>query len=258
MTSSMIKRRRTNTNSNTKMSQPSVSCILPVYNGERYLSQALDSIFAQSYRPCQVVVVDDGSDDDTAAVVTRYGTKVCYLWQPNSGPAAARNLGLSAALGEFVAFLDADDLWHPEKLKRQVARFKARPDLDLCVTHVQNFWIPELRKEEAHFQTHRFSRPLPGYCTQALLTRRAYFHAVGSFRTDIRAADDTDWFLRAAERGAVIECLPDVLVHRRLHRTNLSRTPLAYDVLLQVIKASLDRRRHIRRVPVTLTLPTST
>jgi glycosyltransferase involved in cell wall biosynthesis len=225
------------------MSQPSVSCIVPVYNGERYLNEALESIFAQSYRPSEVIVVDDGSTDSTAAVVACYGSQVRYLWEPNSGPATARNLGLSVALGEFVAFLDADDLWHPEKLERQMARFEARPELDLCVTHVQNFWIPELREEETHFQSHRFSQPLPGYCTQALLARRVFFDTVGPFRTDLRAADDTDWFLRSAERGAVMECLPDVLVHRRLHRTNLSRTALAYDVLLQVVKVSLDRRR---------------
>jgi glycosyltransferase involved in cell wall biosynthesis len=225
------------------MSHSSVSCIVPVYNGERYLSQALDSIFAQSRRPSEIIVVDDGSTDGTAAVVACYGTQVRYLWQPNSGPATARNLGLSVALGEFVAFLDADDLWHREKLERQMARFEARPELDLCVTLVQNFWIPELREEKAHFQSHRFSQPLPGYCTQALLARRVFFDMVGPFRTALRAADDTDWFLRAAERKAVMECLADVLVYRRLHKANLSRTPLAYKVLLQVVKASLDRRR---------------
>jgi glycosyltransferase involved in cell wall biosynthesis len=214
-----------------------------VYNGERYLSQALDSIFAQSHRPVEVIVVDDGSTDGTATVVARHGARVRYLWQPNSGPATARNLGLSVALGEFVAFLDADDLWHPEKLKRQMAQFEAHPELDLCVTHVQNFWIPELREEEIHFNSHRFAQPLPGYCTQALLARRVFFDTVGFFRTDLRAADDTDWFLRAIERGAVMECLSDVLVHRRLHRANLSRTALAYNLLLQVVKASLDRRR---------------
>ena len=241
------------------MPKPSVSCILPVYNGERYLSQALNSILAQSHRPSEIIVVDDGSTDGTAAVVSRYGSRVRYLWQPNSGPAAARNIGLSVVLGEFVAFLDADDLWHPEKLKRQMARFEAHPVLDLCVTHVQNFWIPELREEETHFKSHRFSQPLPGYCTQALLARRVIFHAVGPFRTDLRAADDTDWFLRAAERGAVMECLPDALVHRRLHRANLSRTALAYNLLLQVIKASLDRRRRQDGgVPRDYEFPTST
>lgn len=111
-----------------------ISCIVPVFNGERYVSETLDSILAQTYRPLELIVADDGSTDGTAAVVARYGEPVRYLWQSNQGPAAARNLGVSAAQGEFVAFLDADDLWHPEKLTRQMARFHARPELSLSVT----------------------------------------------------------------------------------------------------------------------------
>src|SRR5712664_390476 len=132
-----------------------ISCIIPVFNGERYLREALDSILAQTHRPVEIIVADDGSSDGTAAVVASYGDHVHYLHQPNAGPAAARNLGLSAARGEFVAFLDADDLWHPEKLVHQRARFQARPELDLCVTHVQNFLIPELHEKEEQFRQHR-------------------------------------------------------------------------------------------------------
>ena len=127
-----------------------ISCIVPVYNGERYLKEALDSILTQSYRPLEIIVVDDGSTDGTAEVVAGYGERVRYVWQSNAGPWIARNLGLSATQGEFISFLDADDLWHAEKLARQMARFEARPELDLCVTHLQNFWIPELEGEEAN------------------------------------------------------------------------------------------------------------
>jgi glycosyltransferase involved in cell wall biosynthesis len=225
------------------MNESLISCIVPVFNGELYLAEALESILSQTYRPLQIIVVDDGSLDSTAAVVARYGALVCYLWQPNSGPAAARNLGLSAALGEYVAFLDADDLWHSEKLTRQMSRFKSRPELDLCITHVQNFWVPELAREGARFQNQRFSQPLPGYATQALLARRALFERIGRFNIDLRASDDTDWFLRGIEQGTVIELLPDVLVYRRLHQTNLSRSSPAFNALLQVLKGSLDRRR---------------
>ena len=97
------------------MDQPLISCIVPVFNGERYLGEALDSILAQTYRPLEIIVSDDGSTDGTAAVVASYGECVKYLWQVNAGEAAARNLGSSAAGGHFLAFLDADDLWHPEK-----------------------------------------------------------------------------------------------------------------------------------------------
>ena len=223
-----------------------ISCIVPVFNGERYLKEALDSIRAQTYWPLEIIVADDGSTDGTAAVVAGYGEQVRYLSQPKAGPAAARNLGRGAARGEFVAFLDADDLWHPEKLARQMARFQARPELDLCVTYVQNFWTPELNEEARRYKHHpRLAQALPGYITPALLARRALFDSVGQFNTALQHAEDTEWFLRAAEQGAVMELLPDILVYRRLHQTNMSRlgASAGQELLLRVVKASLDRRR---------------
>jgi glycosyltransferase involved in cell wall biosynthesis len=227
------------------MSLPLISCIVPVFNGERYIREALESILAQAYRPLEIIVADDGSTDRTAEIVSTFGDQVRYLKQNNAGPAAARNLGIGAAFGEFIAFLDADDLWHPEKLLRQTARFAARPELSCCVTHVQNFWIPELRAEAEQFREHRISKPLPGYVTSTLLVRREFFDAVGPFNAGMHHADDTEWFLRAEERGGVMELLPDVLLYRRLHVSNLSRVraPQSREQYLEVVKAALDRRR---------------
>src|SRR5688572_23408840 len=106
------------------MQGPLITCIIAVYNGERYLGEALDSILGQTYQPLRVVVADDGSTDKTAEVAAHYGARIIYLHQSNQGYAASKNLGLNAAQGDFVAFLDADDLWHPEKLERQMARFR--------------------------------------------------------------------------------------------------------------------------------------
>jgi len=230
------------------MNPPLISSIVPVFNGERYLKEALDSIRAQTYRPLEIIVADDGSTDGTAAVMAGSGSEVRYLFQPNAGPAAARNLGLSAARGEFVAFLDHDDLWHPEKLARQMARFQARPDLDVCVTHVRNFWIPELSEEAARYKDHRRSQAVPGYTTATLLARRTLFDAVGGFDPVLQHGDSTEWFLRAAEHRAVIELLPDVLTYRRLHQTNRTRRLAAAsrDQYLRIVKTSLDRRRRQR------------
>lgn len=227
------------------MTAPLVSCIVPVYNGERYLRESVDSILAQTYRPLEVVVADDGSTDGTAGIARSYGALATYLWQPNAGPAAACNLGLHASRGEFVAFLAADDLWHPEKLARQMIRFQARPDLDLCVTHIQNFWAPELAAEEAELRDHRLARPLPGYTLVTLVARRAIFETVGDLDPSLRHGDGTDWFLRAAERDAVMEMLPEVLVYRRLHPANRSRhlADHSRQTYLRIVKASLDRRR---------------
>ncbi len=230
------------------MNPPLISCIVPVFNGERYLGETLDSILAQTYRPLEIIVADDGSTDGTAAVVAAYGDQVRYLRQENAGPAAARNLGLSGARGEFVAFLDADDLWHPEKLSRQLARFEARFELDLCVTHVRNFCSPELNDIAAAHQDHpRLNKAVPGYVTQTLLAPGTLFHIIGKFDSALRHSSETDWFLRAAERGAVMELLPDTLVYRRLHRENLSHLEAiaSREEYLRLAKASLDRRRHL-------------
>jgi glycosyltransferase involved in cell wall biosynthesis len=203
----------------------------------------------QTYRPIEIIVVNDGSTDQTYAVIKQYGDRVHAFWQENAGPATARNKGLSEARADFVAFLDADDLWLPEKLERQFARFRARAELDLCLTHVQNFWVPGWEREETQYQDQRFAQPLPGYTTQALLARRVIFERIGRFNSSLRACDDTDWFLRAIDQGAVIDILPEVLVRRRLHSKNLSRTALAYDTLAHVLKNSLERRRGNRMKP---------
>jgi glycosyltransferase involved in cell wall biosynthesis len=226
-----------------------ISCIVPVFNGERYVRETLESILAQTHRPLEIIVADDGSTDRTASIVAEFGDRVRYLKQSNKGPATARNSGLSMAIGDFVAFLDADDLWHPEKLERQLARFHARPELDYCVTHAQNFWIPELEVEAEKYQNHRLSRPLPGYVTQTLMARSAIFEAVGLFNSALGHSDSTDWFLRAAERGAVMELLPDVLTYRRLHPNNRSRIRAATsrDEFLELLKLSLDRRRQLNQ-----------
>ena len=247
------------------MANPLISCIIPVFNGERYLGEALDSILAQTYRPIEIIVVDDGSTDGTPELVAPYGDRIRYIRQKNAGAPTARNLGLRVAQGEFIAFLDSDDLWHAEKLARQTARFEARPELDVCVTHLQRFWIRQLKMEQQRFQDHRFTEVLPGYVTQTLLARRAIFESVGHFDTSRRVGDPMDWFLRAAEQGAVIELLPDLLVYQRMHENNLSveigtrrMTTSMQNAILDVVKASLDRRRlHSDGVARPLKIPNS-
>jgi glycosyltransferase involved in cell wall biosynthesis len=228
-----------------------ISCIVPVFNGERYLREALDSILAQTYRPLEIIVVDDGSTDGSAEVVASYGDQVRYVRQREAGPAATRNRGLSLAKGAFVAFLDQDDIWHPEKLVRQMARFEIRPELDLCVTHIQNFWTSELKEEQEQYRDHPRAQPVPGYTTTTLLARSTCFDTVGQFNTALQFADAMDWFLRVARHGAVVELLADVLVYHRIHKTNLTRrfAAASRDEFLRIVKASLDRRRDEGELP---------
>jgi glycosyltransferase involved in cell wall biosynthesis len=220
-----------------------ISCIVPVFNGERYLGEALDSILAQTYRPIEVIIVDDGSTDGTAAVAAGYGDKVRYFWQKNAGEAAARNRGLIAAQGDFFAFLDADDLWHPEKLTRQIARFRQRSEIDLCFTYFRNFWVPELAKEEQFYRRSLLSQQQSGWSTSTLLACRSAFERFGNFVEDgslTRGTESMIWFLRCEQRGAVIAVLQETLMER-LHATNLSRKNTV-EVLLPILKVWRDHQ----------------
>ncbi|HJU64056.1 MAG TPA: glycosyltransferase family A protein [Gemmatimonadaceae bacterium] len=222
-----------------------VSCIIPVYNAERYLADALRSVIEQTRPPAEILVVDDGSTDGSAKVAATFGDRVRYVRQQNAGPAAARNLGLRHVSQEFVAFLDADDYWHREKVARQLARFEERPDLDISVTRVENFWSPEDAARDPRSSDPRHTEPWPGYTCVSLLTRRRTFDVVGAFNPELWLAEDNDWFVRASERGMVMELIPDILVHRRYHGANLTTRLAAQrnDRMAEVIKASLERRR---------------
>lgn len=224
------------------MEQRLVSCIVPVFNGERYLGEALHSLLAQTYKSVEIIVVDDGSTDRTPQILKNFGKQIRSLRQDNGGPAAARNSGVGIAQGDFIAFLDADDTWHPEKLTRQMKRLEARPEIALCVTHVQNFWSTEFKVEAEHFRNHPLGKPMPGYfALQTLCVRRKAFDAIGLFNTQLRVCEDVEWFLRAVERAKVILVLQDLLAYRRLHESNISRRPEVQKILERVVRASSSR-----------------
>lgn len=227
------------------MKKPLISCVVPTYNSEKYLREALNSVLEQTYRPLEIIVADDGSTDGTADVAAKYGNEIRFFSQNTSGPAATRNFGLSHASGEFIAFLDADDLWHPEKLEMQMARFEQKPELDLCITYAQMFWVESLVEEKKYYEEHPRTKSIPGYATTTLLARRGVFGTIGTFDDQYWFGDATDWFIRAKEQGLVIELLPEVLTYHRMHGANLTRrrSTESRDEFLMIVKKSLDRRR---------------
>ena len=227
------------------MKRSLISCIVPVFNGERYLGDALDSILGQTYRPLQAIVVDDGSIDRTAEIARSYGSRILLLQQRNRGSAAAKNQGISAAEGEYIAFLDADDAWYPEKLAQQMARLRERTEIDLCFTRFDNFWMPELAEEEQLYRDSWLSQPQSAWSIGTLLTRRSTFDKFGRFDDGLRGNENMIWFLRAAGQGAVIEVLSDVLMRRRFHLGNDTRrgNGHTYDLLMPIVKAWRDYQR---------------
>ncbi len=221
-----------------------VSCIVPVFNGERYLAECLESILSQTYPHREVLAVDDGSRDGTPRILASYADRIRVLGQENQGPAAARNRGMEQSRGAFISFLDADDVWVPDKLESQMARFRERPELQLCSGHLKSFWIPELDQERVRFENHPYHRERAMLSPCTVLVRREVLERVGGFDPELRNGEDTDWFLRMMKAGIRSETLPRLLVHRRQHTANLTRKVRpSQDRVLDLLKRTLDRER---------------
>jgi glycosyltransferase involved in cell wall biosynthesis len=219
-----------------------VSVILPTHNRERYLAAALDSALGQEYRPVEVIVVDDGSTDGTAQIVRSYAG-VRYLYQPNQGAAAARNVGVAVSRGEILAFLDSDDLWMPEKLRLQVRFLAGNPDIGYCLTRMQTFVEPGAAGPLGPGPGD-LSPPSVGALPTTLVVRREVFDRVGGFDIAYKVGEDIDWFFRAKDAGVPFAVLPETLVRRRLHDGNLGgQEGHGPSPVTNIAKASLDRRR---------------
>jgi len=224
------------------MPNPLVSVVIPVFNGACFLPDAAASVQAQTYGQIEIIVVDDGSTDETVTVCQRLASSIHYLHQPNRGPAAARNRGVRAARGEYVAFLDVDDLWPREKLAIQARRLKNDPELDVILGRIR--YVTLDGAEPPGMQFEGTDNALTHVHLGSGLFRRSVFDIVGMFDESLRLSEDHDWFLRAREKGIKIAILPEITLIYRLHGSNLTRGMKLNQVgLLKVLKRSLDRRR---------------
>jgi glycosyltransferase involved in cell wall biosynthesis len=196
---------------------------MPAYNAAPYIQQALDSLFAQQFASLEIIVVDDGSTDETPQIVAAQAGRVCLLRQPNGGPAAARNTGLQAARGEFVCFLDADDVMLPGKLVQQVAYLMLRPQLGL----VHSGW--RIIDEEGNLvQDVEPWRQLPQIVLERfvhrraaklgpMMFRRAWLDSVGGFDPSLRHAEDVDLIFRLLLAGCQAEWIYRPTICYRVH-----------------------------------------
>lgn len=220
-----------------------VSVIIPVYNGERYLAETINSVLAQTYQSLDVIVVDDGSTDGSAGVAKSFGSLLRYYHQPNQGTAAAFNHGIGFARGAYFTFLGADDLWTENKLQIQMAAFADHPQVDIVSGQVREFFSPEL--DESMKKKIRCSQKLlPGHVLPAMLIKRNAFFRVGLFEPQWVVGAEMSWYLRAMEAGLQVIILPDLVLWRRIHAHNKGITKRSLiNQRVQILKASLDRRR---------------
>jgi glycosyltransferase involved in cell wall biosynthesis len=216
-----------------------VSVIIPVYNGERYLADAVESVLAQTHQPIELIIVDDGSTDASAQSAQAYGPLVRYVRQAkNISTGSARNQGVRLASGDYFAFLDQDDVWLSDKLALQIAAFDARPALEVVFGQVEQFRrSPQRRAPDAAPQVR-------GYAPSAMLIRQEAFRRVGPFATTLQIGEWVDWFARASDLKLKMLVLPNLVMRRRVHQENKGVIyRAARSEYARVLKASLDRRR---------------
>ena len=208
--------------------KPLVSVIIPNYNYDSFLREAVDSVLSQTYERVEVVVVDDGSTDSSRDVIESYGGRIKGVFQSNRGVSAARNHGVSVSSGQLVAFLDADDAWMPEKLERQVEALVASEGFDAVHVGVEEvdasgahmtFALDGLSGEVAN-ELLRLERSVILGGGSGILTTREAFDAVGGFDEQLSTSADWDFFYRIAKRGKVAFVEEPLLRYRR-HGSNM-------------------------------------
>lgn len=208
------------------MEKDRVSIVIPTYNTGHFVGGAIDSALNQTYRNIEVVVVDDGSEDETRQILEPYirSKKIVFIYQPNRGLSAARNIGIRAARGEFIAFLDSDDLFLPKKVENQVATLMDNPDFDICYSDILHFTDAVPRKYYHHryheiyqtgnllrqFLKKNFINPL------SVVARRSAFERYGFFDENLRRSEDWDLWLRWAYGGVKFYYLDKILGHYRI------------------------------------------
>jgi glycosyltransferase involved in cell wall biosynthesis len=214
----------------------SISVVIPTFNQARYLGEAIDSALAQLRKPLEVIVVDDGSTDETPAVLERYGAPVRVIRQQNGGVAAARNAGVAAARGEYVAFLDSDDVWHPRKLFRQMLRFDVDPALGLV--HCGAEWFDDATGRSLGIDLDggegwiaaellRLERTVIAAGGSSPMLPRRVLNEAGGYDARLRVAEDWELSFRVARRYRVAY-VPEVLVRYRVHGAGIHRNTRAY------------------------------
>lgn len=220
-----------------------ISVVVPVYNGARHLPDAVRSIQMQGHPDTEIILVDDGSSDDSWSVISGIAGAVA-IRQQNQGPGAARNRGVEAASGEYLCFLDQDDLWCEGKTSLQLEWLKSDPGLGYVLGHTR-FTLLDGHARPGWAKERYFEKPHPGYVVGVMMARRTAFDQVGPFSTGFASGvDDVEWFVRSQQLQVRREMLAETLLERRVHDSNFSgNTAQSNPELLSIIRRKLIAER---------------
>lgn len=221
---------------------PLVSVIIPVYNGSQFLEEALQSVYDQTYSNVEIIVVDDGSTDTSSDIVEGF-SEVRYFYQENQGVSVARNTGIQKATGAYIAFLDADDIWMPEKLSIQIEYMLKHPEYRITTTEKVNFLEPGT--ELPDFIDKRIWETMGPDVPSTMVVEKSLFEEVGHFSPDYKASEDIEWLKRAGDMNVPFKMIEYCLVRRRFHGDNLS-WELADDRksrMMRIMRESIARKK---------------
>jgi len=228
--------------------QLKISAIIPVFNCGEYLGEAIQSVIDQTYQPHEIIVVDDGSTDKSSQVAKSFSSNVKLYRKDKGGTATAINYGVERSTGDALAFLDADDIWLPEKLEKQAMYLLDHPDVDCVYCNAIQFISPDLDEvEKAKLECP--AEPMPATTAPAILIRKESFKRVGNLNESLYIGEFMDWYIRSQDAGLNQYTLEDVLVKRRLHITNKSRTNIEdkRSAVLKIAHAAVVKRRKAKK-----------
>lgn len=224
------------------MNQITVSVIIVVKNGEKYLKEAIDSIFAQSYQANEIIVIDGESTDKTSDIAKSYGN-VKYIAQKGKGLANARNTGIDKAKGDLIAFLDHDDRWCDNKLTIQVNEFIQNPEILYSYGQVELFLESGCQLRQG-FREKLLQEAQKGRTPGTLMVRKSLFEKIGKFNEEFTIGCDVDWFTRVKDCHIAYNFIAQTLLYKRIHNSNLSNNvEINRRELLTIVKQSIHRQR---------------
>lgn len=196
----------------------SISVLIPFYNTEKYLAEAIQSVLDQTLQPMEILLLDDGSTDGSAKIAESFKPQISLFHQENAGISAARNALLEKAQGEYIAFLDADDLWPADHLKKLFKPFRSNRQLGIVSGNVEQFLSPDVENPVAEIPDG--NKVLKGYVMGTFLIKEEIFEKVGFFNEELTIAETVDWFSRVKDEGIGFKMIDDIVLRRRVHTTN--------------------------------------
>ncbi|MBR3654616.1 MAG: glycosyltransferase [Elusimicrobia bacterium] len=201
---------------------PLVSVMMPTYNNGRYIGQAIESIYAQNYKNIEVIVIDDGSTDNTKEIIKKY-QDIKYFYIEHKGISLARNIALEKSNGEYIAFCDSDDYWLPEKLNTQMQYFKEHPDCQIVFTKYENFFEDEKLKTNKRAMHEKLMENFLKQYLPSSVIKKELFEKYGLFDENFSGVEDTEFLYRILKKGVNIShIIPDIFYIRRIHGKNVT------------------------------------